>query len=216
MKFSDLDLDIPTSQLGFAMRGLVRAQVQDNNRLRPHPCGVYFYKFVPAYEDFAVLDYRVMEQSHYQKIDFLSNSVLDQYEDYNEFLDALSQIENEEVDWKKLWEYKNPYQLSKYHNILKKYRVTSIMDIALVLGIIRPGAKEFSHILLENIHSDKLKADYSENDWEIVKESYGVPIFEEQFVKLGIENDDYLYKKPHAIGYAYMVVLDFLKNTKKA
>jgi hypothetical protein len=214
IKFSDLDIDLPSKINDKLKDKLIRAKVKtDDGKFRPHPSGVYFYKNIPSYDGFAVLDYKEMEKRLYQKIDFLSNSYLDDI-DKNEFVKYIEMIEDENIEWKKLWEYDEPYQLHNYPGILKEFRVSSVIDVAIVLSIIRPGAIHNYDKMKKYIHTDKLlKTIKSKKEYKILKDTYGIPVFEEQFKKLGIDNDKYRYKKAHAIGYSYVLLIDFLKNS---
>ena len=216
LKFSDLDIDIPSKINDKLKEKLIRAKVRtEDGKFRPHPSGVYFYKNIPSYEGFAVLDYKEMEKRLFQKIDFLSNSYLDDIkkEEFNEYI---RMIEDEKINWEELWEYENPYQLHNYFGILKEFKVKSVMDVAIVLSIIRPGAIHNYDKMKKYIHTDKLlKKIKDKREYKILKDTYGIPVFEEQYRKLGISNDKYRYKKAHAIGYSYILLIDFLKNRKK-
>lgn len=215
MKLSDLDLDIPSTQSNNIRNGLVRASVlNDRGEFQPHPAGVYFYKAIPAYDGIAVLDYKKMEEKEYQKIDILNNTYLDNISS-DELSEFVCMIETDEIDWEYLWEYEEPYQLSKYPGILREFKVKSVMDVAIVMALIRPGALQNYEKMKTYIHTDKLLNNKSDESKEILKETYGIPVFDEQFKKLGKDDGKYRYKKPHSIGYAYVLLLDFLKNIKK-
>jgi hypothetical protein len=215
MKLSDLDLDIPSMQSDNIRNGLVKASVlNDRGEFQPHPAGVYFYKTIPSYDGMAVLDYKNMEEKEYQKIDILNNTYLDAIssEELNEFVEI---IDKDEIDWKLLWEYDEPYQLSKYPGILREFKVSSIMDIAIIMALIRPGAVQNYEKMKSYIHTDKLLNTKTDESREILKETYGIPVFSEQFKQLGKDDGKYRYKKPHSLGYSYVLLIDFLKNGKK-
>lgn len=215
MKLSDLDLDIPSTQSENIRNGLVRGSVlNERGEFQPHPAGVYFYKSIPSYEGMAVLDYKIMEEKEYQKIDILNNTYLDDIT-ADELAEFVEMIDNDDIDWKALWEYDEPYQLSKYPGILREFKVESVMDIAIVMAIIRPGALQNYEKMKTYIHTDKLLNSKTEESKQILKETYGIPVFAEQFKKLGKDDGKYRYKKPHAVGYSYVLLIDFLKNGKK-
>jgi DNA polymerase III alpha subunit len=65
------------------------------------------------------------------------------------------------------------------------------------------------------IHTDKLLKNKTDDVKEILKETYGIAVFDEQFKKLKKDDKKYRYKKPHSIGYAYVLLIDFLKNSLK-
>jgi len=212
MKFSDLDLDIPAKDSDEIRNGLLRASVlNDRGDYQPHPAGVYFYKSIPAYQDLAVIDYKSMEKNHFQKIDILNNSYLDDISS-DELIQYIHLIENENIQWSTLWEYDEPYQLSKYPGILREFKVSSVNDIAIILALIRPGSVANYDKMKNYIHTDKLLKKKSEEAQKILRETYGIPVFDEQFKELGRDDGKYRYKKPHSIGYAYVLLIDFLKN----
>ena len=213
MKFSDLDLDIPAKKSDKIKNNLIRATIlNEHGNLQPHPAGVYFYNSIPSFNEFTVLDYKEMEGKQFQKIDILNNSYLDDIT--SEELDGyIELIENEEIDWKKLWTYEEPYQLGKYPGILREFKVASVFDVAIILALIRPGAISNYDKMKKYIHTDKLLEIKTIEAQKILKETYGIPIFDEQFKALNKDDGKYRYKKPHSIGYAYVLLIDFLKNS---
>ena len=213
MKFSDLDLDIPSKDSDVIRDGLTRATIlNERGEYQPHPAGVYFYKSIPQYENLSVIDYKAMEDEHFQKIDILNNSYLDDItsDEMDIFVDN---IENEEIEWSELWEYDEPYQLGKYPGILREFKVESVLDVAIVLALIRPGSVANYDKMKAYIHTDKLLKNKSEEAQEVLKETYGIPVFDEQFKQLGKDDGKDRYNKPHSIGYAYILLIDFLKNS---
>lgn len=213
MKFSDLDLDIPSLESNKIKKDIIRASVlTERNEYQIHPAGVYFYKSIPNYNGIGLIDYKGMEELDYQKIDILNNTFLDNI-DISEFDTYIDKIENEDIDWKLLWEYENPYQLSKYPGILREFKVSSVLDVAIILAIIRPGSLSSYDKMKAYIHTDTLLKKKSEEHKKILKETYGIPIFAEQFKQLGVNDGKYRYKKPHSIGYAYVLLVNFLKNS---
>jgi len=215
MKLSDLDLDIPSTQSDVIKGTLIRGSVKnDRGKRQPHPAGVYFYKSVPSFEGIAIIDYKTMEKYDYQKIDILNNTFLDNMtaEELNSYIEI---IENEDIDWESLWQYEDAYQLSNYPGILREFQVSSIMDVAIVIAIIRPGTLPNYEKMKKFIHTDTILNKKSDKIKDILKETYGIAIFDEQFKKMGINDDKYRYKKPHSLGYAYVLLIDFLKNGKK-
>lgn len=214
MKLSDLDLDIPSMFSKEIKDNLIRGCIKNEKGISLHPAGVYFYKSIPAFDGMSVIDYKDMESFEFQKIDILNNTFLDGI-DFNDFNKFLNIIDLEDIDWSLLWEYENPYQLSNYPFILREFKVQSVFDVAIVLSIIRPGALQNYEKLKRYMHTDTLLKVKSDNAQKILKETFGIPVFDEQFKKLGVNDDKYRYKKPHAIGYAYVLLVDFLKNVSK-
>lgn len=212
MKLSDLDVDIPSLESDAIKGDLVRSCVKnDRGELQLHPAGVYFYKSVPSFEMMAVIDYKHMEKKNYQKIDILNNTFLDDIskEEYDSYI---NKIEDGDIKWEQLWEYESPYQLSKYPGILREFKVASIMDVAIVLAIIRPGSVQNYEKMKHYIHTDKLLNKKTDEVKEILKETYGIAVFDEQFKKMGKNDGKYRYKKSHSLGYTYVLLVDFLKN----
>lgn len=213
MKFSDLDLDIPSMESDRIKKTLVRGSVlTDRGDYQPHPAGVYFYKAIPSFNGISLYDYKTMETNNYQKIDILNNTFLDGIGP-REFDDYIKKIDSEDIDWEELWYYNNPYQLSKYPGILKDFQVSSVLDLAIVLAIIRPGSLVNYDKMKTYIHTDTLLKKKSGIEYESLKETYGIPVFDEQFKEIGKDNSGFRYKKPHSIGYAYVLLIDFLKNS---
>ena len=215
MKLSDLDLDIPSNQSDNIRSGLIRGCVVNNRgELQPHPAGVYFYKSIPSYDKLSILDYKEMEEKTYQKIDILNNTHLDDIT-ADELSEYITIIDNNEIDWESLWEFEEPYQLAKYPGILREFAVISVMDVAIVMALIRPGALQNYDKMKAFMHTDKILNKKSDELREILKETYGIPVFSEQFKKMGKNDGKFRYKKPHSIGYTYVLLIDFLKNSKK-
>jgi len=215
MKLSDLDLDIPSNQSDNIRNGLIRGCViNSRGEIQPHPAGVYFYRSIPTFDGLSILDYKMMEEKSYQKIDILNNTILDDIT-ISELTEYISRIDNNTINWSALWEFDDPYQLGKYPGILRDFEVTSVMDVAIVLAIIRPGAIQNYEKMKAYIHTDFIFNKKSDELKEILKETYGIPVFDEQFKKMGVDDGKYRYKKPHSIGYAYVLLIDFLKNNRK-
>lgn len=212
MKYSDLDLDIPASKSELIRNGLTKASIlTEKGTYQNHPAGVYLYAAVPEFEGTAVIDYKTMEEKEYQKIDILNNSYLDDITN-KEMIRFIGLIEQEDIDWEELWRYTEPYQLGKYPGILREFKVSSVLDLAIILALIRPGSVSNYDKMKAFIHTDKLLVKKTEDKQKILRETYGIPIFAEQFKELGINDGKYRYKKPHSIGYAYVLLIDFLKN----
>jgi len=212
MKFSDLDLDIPSSKSEIIRNGLTKASIlTEKGTYQSHPAGIYMYAAVPSFNGVAIIDYKEMEKMEYQKIDILNNTYLDGISN-KEMIEFISKIEEEDIEWKDLWRYAEPYQLGKYPGILREFKVSSVMDLAIILALIRPGSISNYDKMKAYIHTDTILNKKSEKAQKILKETYGIPVFNEQFKELGINDGKYRYKKPHSIGYAYVLLIDFLKN----
>lgn len=199
--FSDLDIDIPSKKSEIIKQKLIKSSIIDKS-IKKHPVGVYLYKKVPHYMGWCVIDYKEMEHNNYQKIDILNNTFLDDLTN-TQMTEALKLIEKENIDWLQLHDEPHNYQLDNYPSILKQFNVRSVLDVAIVLAIIRPGAIQYYNKLKSRMNSDLNRF----NDID----AYGLPIFSGD----GLTTKKYRYKKSHAIGYAYILLIDFLKKTKK-
>ena len=98
---------------------------------------------------------------------------------------------------------------------MREFQVSSVMDLAIIMALIRPGAVGNYEKMKAFMHTDTILNKKSDELKEILKETYGIPVFDEQFKKMGKNDGKYRYKKPHSIGYAYVLLIDFLKNHKK-
>lgn len=206
MKLSDLDFEIPSKDMKRIRKGLIVASIynENDNKLTPHPSGVYFYKDMLEYNGMSLIEHKESQDLKLQKIDFLGNTILNDI-DNSTFFEFLKIIDNDEIDWEHLQNYQmnnDLFQLSKHHGLLKELDTISIMDVAIAISIIRPCCIKKKEQLIKNI---KLARN---NELE-VNETYNIDVFYEQI------NDStvYSYKKAHAIGFAYILLLDYLKKT---
>lgn len=113
------------------------------------------------------------------KIDLLNVNLYKQIDSNIE----LRKLINEEPDWNLLKDEEvvsKLFHLGKYFNLVKKYELRSVEDVAIILALIRPAKKH-----LQN---------YS---WDVIKE--------EIWVKP--TNNEYWFKKSHGLAYALIIVL---------
>jgi hypothetical protein len=180
----DIDIDMKSSfDAGSVFDDIVPASMVQNKQLKKHPCGVYFQN-VPkeTLTGLSAIPYDKAEAYGFFKIDFLHNSVYDFFESRSE-IEELLKID---PDWNLLQipsvVEKLP-QIAKHISVLQKTKPRSILELADVLALIRPG-KSF---LIEKYNNNK---DY-------IRKNY--------LYKSDTEN--YSFKKAHAIAYAQMIVL---------
>ena len=145
--------------------------------------GVYFQN-IPKNPlmNISAIPYDVAEQLGYFKIDFLHSSAYDYFKSRDEILTLLK------IDPK--WNLlqipsvvASLPQIGKHIEILQKIKPNSILELADVLALIRPG----KHFLIEKYVTNK----------EYIRSKY----------LYNSNSDQYAFKKSHAIAYAQMIVL---------
>lgn len=176
----DIDIDFADRDKALSHFKHIRASRKEGDILVKHNTGVYFHQvpFDPV-KNLCALDYELAENSEYFKIDFLNVSVYKDVKD-NNHLEQLMCIEP-------LWDLLEQddfvnmlFHINGHGNILRKLKPQSIEQLAAVLAIIRP-AKRY---LLDS-------------SWdEIEKEVWLKP-----------DNNEYYFKKSHAIAYATAIVV---------
>ena len=190
----DIDIDVPP---GFSPDQLFdnyivfasRVDNKDKN-LTKHPTGVYFQKIpVDVVTNLSAIPYKRAEDLGYIKIDFITLSILQYFNNKKEIRDLLKK----EPDWS-LLEDKNIvsqlFHLHNYYELVNLIKPKSIEELADVLALIRPGKQHLIKVYLKNRDLAR-KELYSEKD-----KSKGQ------------------FKKSHAIAYAHVIVLQLhlLKN----
>jgi DNA polymerase III alpha subunit len=183
MSIGDIDIDTsPEFQPEKVFPRWIRASVLRDGDLAPHPCGVY-PQIIPIdpVTELAAIPYDAAEELKYLKIDFLHLHVYSHFKSRDE-IDALLKIE---PDWTLLQVPSNHpklFQLAKHGDILMKLKPASIMDLADVIALIRPGKRQL------------------------------VPLYEKskelaRSVLWTANDSGYSFKKSHALSYAYVLVL---------
>lgn len=177
----DIDIDVKQTSIDKSKYG-VRGVIIKENKIHPHPSGYYVDKDMPVdpLTDNSPMDYQLADELGYQKIDILTNSV---YE-YFDSKEDLERCVNQDPNWELL---QNEQYLSKlphvkdYGYILREIKPKSVMELADVIALIRPG----------KIH---LYESYLENPDKIRPNLYRKP-----------KNDGMYFKKSHAVSYAMMI-----------
>jgi DNA polymerase III alpha subunit len=142
--------------------------------------GVYFHK-VPTdpFKNVCTIDHKAADNAGYFKLDFLNVSI---YKDVRSE-DHLQQLMDREPIWDLLQHdefISKLFHVAEHGDVLKKLKPDTIEKLAAVIAIIRP-AKRYLAICT----------------WEqILKEVWIKP-----------ENDQYFFKKAHAIAYAHVIVV---------
>lgn len=179
----DIDIDLQTSfKPNTVFDNMVFASMVKNDQLVKHNCGVYFQNIAKdSVTDLAAIPYEEAEVLGYFKIDFLKLSLLDQCTSKQQIRQLISKTPN----WKLLNDRKIVEQLFQIHNhydLIQQISPTSVIELADVIALVRPGKKELLKQYLSN--RDKTR-----------------PLLYSK------TKDGYYFKKSHAISYALTIVL---------
>ena len=174
---TDVDLD-------FADRTLILDQIPHTVAKLPsgkkHNTGVYFHRMPsdPA-TGLATLEHKTAEELGFFKIDCLNVGLYRGVKDERHLIDLM----NREPTWALLEHQEFTDQLfhaNGHHELLAKLKPQSIDDLAAVLAIIRPSKRHLA-----------------DKDWDTIRSQ----------VWVRPENDEYFFKRSHAIAYATAVVV---------
>lgn len=175
----DYDIDIDMADRDELLKNIYHipaSMYQDT--IKKHPVGVYFQDIpTEPFEHISSIDYRVAEELGYVKIDFLNLRLYSNIRDNKHLLELM--------DIEPLWEmleYKDIvselFHIKNHFDIVSKMKPKNIDQLAMVLAMIRPAKK---HLLGKS--------------WDIIeKEIWKKPT-----------NDEYFFKKSHAISYALVI-----------
>ncbi|WP_407305365.1 hypothetical protein [Acinetobacter sp.] len=160
-----------------------RATILKDGKLTPHPCGVYPQKIgVDPITGLAAIPYDEAEDLGYLKVDFLHLSVYQHFKTRAEIDELLLK----EPDWSLLQlpsAQSKIFQLGKHGDLLTDLKPKSIMELADIMALIRPGKKAFIGLY--------------KKDQEAARRIL--------FAK--DESGQYTFKRSHAIAYSYVVWL---------
>ncbi len=177
---TDIDIDVPDREEVLKLFEHVPAANHNGNKIRTHNTGVYFHDIpVDPLNNRCAIDYQEAEDQGYFKIDVLNVGIYKEVRD-NAHMDELLQ---REPPWELLGEKDFCdllFHLRSHHGICATMKPTNIEQLAAVLAMIRPAKR-----------------------YLIGKSWYDV----QQEVWTRPNNDDYFFKKSHAIGYAMAVKL---------
>lgn len=176
----DIDIDFPDRRQVLDIIQHIPARLEDGKK---HNTGVYCHE-IPynPLTDTASFDYKTAEDRGYFKIDFLNVNAYAGVRDEAHIIQLL----NTEPLWDLLYEKDvcdQLFHINGYHNLLSELKPTSILDLAMVLAMIRPGKK---HLI------------------PICKEQGFQAIKDEIWTKT---EDAYFFKKAHAVSYASVIVV---------
>ena len=179
----DIDIDFPDRKTVLDLIKHIPAMINDNGTFKKHNTGVYCTS-IPynPLTGTASIDYKSAEGRGYFKIDFLNVTA---YKDVkNE--EQLTNLLNTEPLWDLLYEKEicdQLFHINGYHNLLAELKPTSIVELAMVLAMIRPGKK-----YLIPVCKDKGFQSIKDEIWTKTEDSY-------------------FFKKAHAISYASVIVV---------
>ena len=173
----DIDIDFPNRDIVLSKLQHRAARLDSGKK---HNTGIYVTE-VPhnPVDNLSTIDYKTAEERGYFKLDFLNVSI------YKDIRDEAHLVElmNKEPLWELLHHEEfvdQLFHLNGHGSILKQTCPTSVEQLAAVLAMIRPAKR---HLIGKT--------------WtEILKEVWTKP-----------ENDEYFFKKAHAVSYAMAVVV---------
>jgi len=176
----DIDIDFADRTLALEKFKHATAAINDNGTFKKHNTGIYCTS-IPynPITGLSTIDYKQAEDRGYFKIDFLNVGVYERVKN-KEHLDKL--METEPI-WELLLEddfVDKLFHVNGHGGILREIKPTSVEQLAAVLAMIRPAKRYLIG-----------------KDWTtVMAEVWKKP-----------ENDDYYFKKAHAVAYAHVVVV---------
>jgi DNA polymerase III alpha subunit len=179
----DIDIDFADRDEVLSKIKHISAMRLDHGIAKKHNSGVYCHSvpFNPL-TGLSSIEYKSAEERGYFKIDFLNVSA---YKDVkNE--EHISKLLAVEPLWELIYEKDICDQLvhiNGYHSLLEQLKPTSILELAIVLALIRPGKKHLLPIC-------------KEEGFEAIKNDIWVKT-----------DEAYYFKKSHAVSYAHLIVM---------
>ena len=176
----DIDIDFADREQALKLIKHTTAAINDNGTFKKHNTGIYCTS-IPynPMTGISTIDYREAEARGYFKIDFLNVSV---YEGVKSKQHLTKLLETEPI-WDLLLEdefVNKLFHVNGHGSILRQMKPTSIEQLASVLAMIRPAKRYLIG-----------------KDWTtVMTEIWTKP-----------ENDEYYFKKAHAVAYAHVIVV---------
>lgn len=172
------DIDIDFANKDDALKLIKHIPARQQDR--HHNSGVYVTPIpYDPINQCASIDYKEAEDREYFKIDFLNVHVYEHIKSPKHYEELLAM----DPPWHRLQEsefVKQLIHINNYYDLIKDMEVNSIPRMAMFLALIRPSKKYLIG-----------------NDWKVIaNEIWDKP-----------DNDDYYFKKAHAVSYAHLVVL---------
>ena len=176
----DIDIDFADRTLALDKFKHVVAAIEDNGTFKKHNTGV-FCTSIPynPLTGLSTIDYKQAEDRGYFKIDFLNVGVYDGVKSKEHLLKLM--------ETEPLWDLLEQddftqllFHVNGHGSILRQSKPRSIEQLAAVLAMIRPAKRYLIG-----------------KDWTtVMNEVWTKP-----------ENDEYYFKKAHAVAYAHVVVV---------
>jgi DNA polymerase III alpha subunit len=173
----DIDLDFPDRTKALSVLKHIDARLDTSKK---HNTGVYCTSIpYDPLTGISTLEYKTAEDRGYFKIDFLNVSVYEGVKNK----EHLTKLMETEPIWDLLLEddfVNKLFHVNGHGSILRQMKPTSIEQLASVLAMIRPAKRYLIG-----------------KDWPtVMTEIWTRP-----------ENDEYYFKKAHAIAYAHVIVV---------
>ena len=176
----DIDIDFADRTKALEHFKHVTAAIEDNSTFKKHNTGVYCTS-IPynPLTGLSTIDYKQAEDRGYFKIDFLNVGVYEGVKNK----EHLKKLLEAEPLWDLLLEdefTQNLFHVNGHGSILRQSKPRSIEELAAVLAMIRPAKRYLIG-----------------KDWTtVMSEVWTKP-----------ENDEYYFKKAHAVAYAAAIVV---------
>lgn len=181
-RVGDVDIDFADRNKALATLAHIPASMIRNGRIDKHNTGVYFHAVpIDPVTNQASMHYETAEELGWYKIDLLNVGVYEKVRDEKH----LQQLMDSELNWKIL-EYQEftsqLIHLGNHAQLVADLKPKSIVEIAMILALIRPGKK---HLI------DRCRR----HGFESIKD------------EIWTESQDgtYTFKKAHALSYAMLV-----------
>ena len=176
----DIDLDFPDRTQVLDIVKHVPAVMAEGKK---HNTGVYCHE-IPTnpLTGMSSIEYGLAEDRGYFKIDFLNVSAYNGVRDEEHVKELLAV----EPLWDLMYEKDvcdQLFHINGYHNLLAQLKPTSILELAMVLALIRPGKKHLVPVC-------------QEKGFEAIKDE----IWQKT-------DEAYFFKKSHAISYSHLIVM---------
>lgn len=179
----DIDIDFANREDILSKIPHVVAGRYERGEYKHHNTGIYLQKIpVNPLTGLATIDYEEAEKRGYFKIDFLNVNAYKGVK--NE--EHINQLLAVEPLWDLMYEQDicdQLFHINGYHNLVAQLKPKSILELATVLALIRPGKKHLVPICIEKGFQ---------------------AIQDEVWVKT---DEGYSFKKAHGIAYAHVIVV---------
>lgn len=187
----DVDIDLPTtfdplklfpSAIAASMTKLMKGETIPD--LVKHPCGHYFQTVpIDPVTHLAAIPFKEAEDLGYFKIDMLHLGLLDGFKNKAE----IRRLMNKEPDWSLLDDadvVERLFHLGRHYDLVNKVKPRSVLELSDCMALIRPGKKSLVDTYVE--------------EREYVRD---------YMLYVRSEDDEYTFKRSHALAYAFNVVL---------